>query len=235
MKRSVDARAILFDLDDTLYPRRRFVLSGFRAVAVHLDLTEGLDADRVFVTLARASRGPHPGRELQACIGRYGLSQAIVPDLIEIIRAHRPAIRLPLDSRRTLERLRHDWRVGVVTNGLPRVQARKVEALGLRRLVDTIVFANEHGHQQGKPERAPFVAALRRLQVQPSRALFVGDDDHCDLFGAARVGLRTVFFGGYRRGAFEPPRHADAVVDTLSCVSQVAAALLGEQGSRHVA
>ena len=234
MKPSNDARAILFDLDDTLYPRRRFELSGFRAVAVHLDLTEGLDADRVFVTLARASRGPHSGQELQACIARFGLSPAIVPDLIEIIRAHRPAIRLPLDSRRALAHLRHDWRLGIVTNGLPRVQARKVEALGLRSLVDTVVFASEHGDKQGKPDRAPFVAALRRLHVQPSRALFVGDDDRCDLFGAARVGLRTVFFGGYRREALEP-RHADAVVYTLSGVSQVAAALLGEERSRHVA
>ena len=107
--------------------------------------------------------------------------------------------------------------------------------LGVRPLVDTVVFAGEHGDKQGKPDRAPFVAALRRLEVQPSRAVFVGDDDHCDLFGAARVGLRTVFFGGYRRASEPPPRHADAVVYALSGVSRVAAALLGERGSRHVA
>ena len=172
-------KAILFDLDDTLYPRRRFVLSGFHAVAVYLDLTEGVSADRVFVALARASRGPARGRELQACIARFGLSPAIVPVLIEIIRAHPPVIRLPIDSRRTLERLRKDWRLGVVTNGLPAVQRRKVDALGLRPLVDTVVYANEHGHKLGKPDRAPFVAALRCLDVPPSRALFVGDDDHC--------------------------------------------------------
>jgi len=227
--------AILFDLDDTLYPRRRFVLSGFHAVALHLNRTEGLGADRIFVTLARASHGPHRGRELQACIVRFGLPLAIVPDLIEIIRAHRPAIRLPLDSRRTLEHLRKDWLLAIVTNGLPAVQTRKVEALGLRPLVDAVVCAREHGNRRGKPDRAPFVAALHRLGVAPSRALFVGDDDHCDLFGASRVGLRTVFFDGYRRGRGEPPRHADAVVGALVRVAQVAATLMPERGGRHVA
>jgi putative hydrolase of the HAD superfamily len=229
-------QAILFDLDDTLYPRRRFVLSGFRAVAVHLERTEGLSADRVFLTLARASRGPRCGRELQVCLARFGLSHVIVPELIEIIRAHRPSIHLPLASRRALKRLHRDWCLGVVTNGLPAVQAGKVDALGLRPLVDTIVFAEEHGTRRGKPDRAPFVAALHRLGVAPARAVFVGDDDHCDLFGAARVGLRTVFFGGYRRGPIEPPQHADAVVGALARVSRVAAALVNQQGRRrHVA
>jgi putative hydrolase of the HAD superfamily len=229
-------RAILFDLDDTLYPRRRFELSGFRAVAAHLDRTEGIDADQAFVVLTRASRGLHRGRALQACLSRFGLPHALVPDLIEIIRAHRPAIRLPIDSRRTLERLRHGWRLGVVTNGLPAVQARKVDALGLRTLVDTVVFASQHGTGHGKPDPAPFVEALRRLGVSPSRALFVGDDELCDLFGAARLGLRTVFFCGYLRPSSERPRHADAVVDALARVSQVADVLLpDEEGSRDVA
>ncbi|MEP7305715.1 MAG: HAD family hydrolase [Acidobacteriota bacterium] len=229
-------RAILFDLDDTLYPRRRFELSGFRAVAAHLDRTEGIDAGLAFVVLTRASRGSHRGRALQACLSRFGLPHALVPDLIEIIRAHRPAMRLPIDSRRTLERLRHHWRLGIVTNGLPAVQARKVDALGLRTLVDTVVFASQHGTGRGKPDPAPFVEALRRLGVPPSRALFVGDDDLCDLFGAARLGLRTVFCGGYLRPAFERPRHADVVVDALARVSQVADVLLpDEEGSRDVA
>jgi putative hydrolase of the HAD superfamily len=228
-------RAILFDLDDTLYPRRRFVLSGFRAVALHLHRTEGIAADRAFLALSRAAGGRHRGRELQVCVTRFGLSCAIVPDLIEIIRTHRPSIRLPLDSRRTLERLRNDWHLAVVTNGLPAVQARKIEALGLRPLVDAVIFATEHGNKRGKPGRAPFVAALRRLGVEPSRALFVGDDDHCDLFGAARVGIRTIFFDGCRRGPFRPPCHADAVVHALARVAHVAAALLPERAGRHVA
>jgi putative hydrolase of the HAD superfamily len=228
-------RAILFDLDDTLYPRRRFVLSGFRAVAAHLARTESLDAELVFGILARRSRGSIRGLPVQACLTRFGLSHALVPALIDIVRTHQPDIRLPRESRRALEILRHDWRLGIVTNGLPAVQARKVEALGLRPLVDTVVFAGQHGTGKGKPDPIAFVTALRRLDVPPSRALFVGDDDYCDLSGAARVGLRTVFCDRYLRGAFAPPRHADATVGSLARVSQVAARLLPEEGRRHVA
>jgi hypothetical protein len=38
-------RAIVFDLDDTLYPERDYVLRGFRAVAAWSDPNLGIPAD----------------------------------------------------------------------------------------------------------------------------------------------------------------------------------------------
>ncbi len=49
-----DRRAVVFDLDDTLYPYRRFVLSGFAAVAGYLARTHRFDRRRVLRLLARA-------------------------------------------------------------------------------------------------------------------------------------------------------------------------------------
>src|ERR1700750_263267 len=95
-------RAILFDLDDTLYPRRRFVLSGFRAVATCGQQSTGMDACRVFDLLSRLSRGTAAGRELQICLERLRLPGITVSELVDVIRTHPPAIRLPLESRRTL-------------------------------------------------------------------------------------------------------------------------------------
>ena len=57
-----ERRAILFDLDDTLYSYRAFVRSGFRAVACQLAVERGLPAGRVLRVLRRAliggARGP---------------------------------------------------------------------------------------------------------------------------------------------------------------------------------
>ena len=39
-----ERRAVVFDLDDTIYPYRRFKLSGFAEVARHLERTCALDA-----------------------------------------------------------------------------------------------------------------------------------------------------------------------------------------------
>jgi FMN phosphatase YigB (HAD superfamily) len=226
-------RAVLFDLDDTLHPLRLFVQSGFAAVAAHLERTANVDRHHALTTLTDAASGPDRGRELQVLIARVGLATSILPDLVQLIRDHAPAIALPLHAVRTLRMLRPHWRLGIVTNGLPAVQRRKVEALGLADAVDTIVYAAEHGARGGKPERAPFIAAVRALDVSVERTVFVGDDEWCDLVGATRVGMRTVFLSAV--GHAGPSFHADAIVHSLLEVPRAADALVPAEWRQCVA
>jgi putative hydrolase of the HAD superfamily len=226
-------RAVLFDLDDTLHPLRLFIQSGFAAVAAHLAQTIDVDGRDALETLRNAAAGPNRGRELQVLVGRLGLPPTILPDLVKLIREHRPAIQLPVPSVRMLQILRPHWRLGIVTNGLPAVQRRKVEALGLAGAVDTIVYAAEHGARSGKPERAPFMAAVRALGVAVDRTVFVGDDEWCDLVGATRVGMRTVFLSAAEHAG--PSFHADAIVHSLLDVPRVADALVPAQWRQCVA
>jgi HAD superfamily hydrolase (TIGR01509 family) len=218
-----DARAIIFDLDDTLYPIKRFVLSSFAAVARHLEHTCGLDPREVFRVLIGALRSER-GHELQICQKRFGLAPGVIPGLIDVIRAHSPNLRLPRDSRHVLESLRHRWRIGIVTNGMSNVQVRKVQALGLDHLVDTIVYATDLG--PGKPEPEPFLEAAQRLNVLVSRSVFVGDDARCDIAGAMRVGMRTIYV---QRDAGESAVDADATVMTLLEVPEIAEELVPQR------
>lgn len=221
-----DRCAVLFDLDDTLYPRRRFVLSGFAAVAAHVERSWGIPAPESFTVLARAISGT-PGRELQALVARFELPAWLVPQLVEVIRAHTPRLRLPVASARVLETLRAGWRVGIVTNGPPDIQARKVQALGLPALVDTVVYAQGVGRGVGKPDRAVFVEAARRVGVRPALAVFVGDDPVADIAGARQAGMAAVHL---QRGRETRPVPlgvaADAVIQTLDEVPSVAMALI---------
>src|SRR5215831_3618252 len=171
-----DRRAVLFDLDDTLYPYRAFVRSGFRAVACKLAAERRLPAATVLRVLRRALVGGQRGRELQELCARFELPESLVGSLADLIREHNPSLRLPAESAHVLKILRTSWHLGVVTNGEPRIQQRKVAALGLSDYVDTVVFAAEYGDGTGKPAPAGFRAALERLSVEPSRVVFVGDD-----------------------------------------------------------
>jgi putative hydrolase of the HAD superfamily len=186
-----ETRAIVFDLDDTLYPAQAFVRSGFVAIARTLAAERGLSSLRVIRTLSR-SRRTHPGREIQALCAAAGLPLSLVPALVRVLREHAPSIRLPVRSRRVLAALRPSWRIGVLTNGRPSIQRRKVAALGLDGLVDVVVFAREWGNGHGKPDAAPFHAVLCDLRASPSSAVFVGDDVAADMQGAAAVGMRTI-------------------------------------------
>lgn len=223
-------RALLFDLDDTLYPHRRFVLSGFAAVAAHLEAEHGIPARQSLLVLARARRR-QPGQELQALLQTRGLPASMLPALVAIIRAHTPAIRLPRSSAAALRALRGNWRVGIVTNGAPATQERKVAALGLGRLVDTVVYADAVGTHRGKPDPTPFQLALARLGVRAARSVFVGNDERRDIGGAAGVGMRTILAARYAAPVLPEPTRADAMVRTMLDVPAAAARLVEAQAS----
>src|SRR6187402_3611649 len=101
-----DPRAVVFDLDDTLYPHRRFTASGFVAVARHLEATCGVDARLGLAALQRAARGLERGREIQACLDQHDLPAAHLPALVDVLRHHTPRLRLPASAARTLATLR---------------------------------------------------------------------------------------------------------------------------------
>jgi len=219
-------RAVIFDLDDTLYPLERFVLSGFDAVASHMSAMFGVDRLEAWTTLLQAFHNGGRGRELQICLARFGLPEAITPSLVGVIRRHRPALALPEATLVMLAALSGGWRLGVVTNGVPEIQARKVAALGLADRVDTIVYADAVGRGAGKPDPEPFLEAARRLRIGVNRTVFVGNDPVRDVFGAWRVGMRTIHVAGVAPAAVSSALVADAMVRSLSEVPEVASRLV---------
>lgn len=225
-------RAIVFDLDDTLYALDRFVLSGFRAVAATVAADWRVDRTRALDTLVAASMTAR-GQELQALAAWAGREAAAVPALVEVMRTHEPDLCLPAPSVAVLDQMRGTWRIGVVTNGRPDIQARKARALGLSLYVDTVVFAHEHG--AGKPDAAPFLAACRRLGVSPSRTVFVGDDPICDITGAGGVGMKTIWLAPHPRPTAADTVEADVTVATMAAVPDAADRLIAPEWRAHVA
>jgi putative hydrolase of the HAD superfamily len=229
-----EPRAILFDLDDTLYPYRAFVRSGFRAVGRRLAEERGLPTRVVLKVLRRALVGGARGRELQVLCERFALPASIVPELADVIREHTPLLRLPVETVRVLSSLRGSWRVGVVTNGTPRIQRRKIAALGLERFVDAVIFATEHGDGRGKPDATPFQTALARLGADASQSVFVGDDREADIDGAAAVGMRTIHLWAREAACDCTGRGAGVHVNALAQVPETADRLVPLRTESHV-
>ncbi|MDE3155855.1 MAG: HAD family hydrolase [Acidobacteriota bacterium] len=223
------ARGLIVDLDDTLYPERRFLLSGFAAVAGEAERLFEVPRQEAFAVLVRALRAGHRSTALQALCATFDIDPIMIPEFVDVIREHRPRLSLRRDARRLLARMRRaGWRVGLLTNGLPGVQARKVAALGLAPLLDHVIYACEHGDGRGKPDPAAFRAAIVRLGVQPERCVFAGDDPWCDIAGARRAGLWSIRI---RRGRFAHAEvsescEADLVVATLREIPDAAEALV---------
>lgn len=224
-----DTRAIVFDLDDTLYPMRRYSRSAFAAVASHLHRRCGLRPGRSLDILTRVLEADgRPGHEIDRLIDACGLPSSWLPELVMVSRNHEPALRLSRGVRRVLVALRASWRIGILTNGLPEVQARKIRALGLTPLVDAVVFATEHGSGAGKPEPEPFAEISRRLGVGPARTVFVGDDEARDVAGALAVGMRTIRVTTWSGSRAAVTTSADVVAPSLIRIPGLAEGLVGK-------
>ena len=116
------------------------------------------------------------------------------------------------------------WRIGILTNGFPEIQARKVRALGLEALVDAVVYAQDWGSGRGKPEREPFDVLAARLGLEARASVFVGNDPWCDVIGGRGAGMRTILL--QRAGADGRGVAADRTVDAIEDVPKAAAGLL---------
>jgi putative hydrolase of the HAD superfamily len=181
-------RALLIDLDETLYQEHTYVASGFRHVAALVSPRCGHSSEEVYLFLEDRLRATGRGRVFDDLLLWCGLpaTSDSVGKLVEAYRNHRPTISLAEDVRRTLRQLRRRFAIGIVTDGLGPVQRRKVDALGIDQLVDTVVYCWEHRHP--KPSPAGFYLALDNLGDTPAAAV-VGDDVRHDLPAAVALGV----------------------------------------------
>lgn len=224
---------LIIDLDDTLYPLGRYRHSGFAAVASYVSEHFGIAADSVFAFLSRAAATGEGATAFQALCRRFNLGPETVPVLVEVSRAHRPDIFLGHGALMLLRGLRAGgWGVAVLTNGLPSVQALKVEALGLDELVDHVIYADRIV-EGGKPNPAAFNEALHRLGTAADRTVCVGDDPRTDIAGARAAGLASIRLA-VTDVAVDHGTEADIVVHSLDEVPAAASALV-EGVSRRAA
>ena len=181
-----------------------------------------------------SSRGVDRNRELQACLELFALPSDLVDELLAVVRDHAPRLVLSVHAASVLNLLRNaGWRIGVLTNGEPDVQERKIDALGLWSAVDTVVYATTCGTGKGKPDPAPFRDVALQLEVQPHRVVFVGNDEVCDVGGAIGAGMHAVLCSVWVRQS--SPTRAHRIVNHLSEVPAVALTLLKGGSSSHAA
>jgi putative hydrolase of the HAD superfamily len=191
--------AVLFDLDDTLYPEREFVDGGFRAVgrflAPHVGTSPVAIARRLRVLHDRDGRG-RLFDTLLADLG-HGDDPDLVLAAVLAYRTHRPRLRPFPGVVETLARLRAAGIAsGLVSDGLSAVQRRKLEALPtVRRQLDLVVLTDELGPTHAKPSPVSFRVACRMLAVDPAAAVYVANDPRKDFAGARAAGLSTIRTG----------------------------------------
>jgi putative hydrolase of the HAD superfamily len=190
--------AVLFDLDDTLYPERQFVDGGFRAVGSLLAAELGIDGAAVHDRLWDLHASHGRGRLFDALLAEHGVAdEDLVRACLIVYRTHAPALTAVPGVERLLERLAtRGAGLGLVSDGIASVQWRKLAALpGVADWLDVVIMTDELGDGHAKPAPTAFRVGCRLLEVEPGAAVYVANDPRKDFRGAREAGLRTVRFG----------------------------------------
>jgi len=81
-------------------------------------------------------------------------------------------------------------KVAIVTDLTAHIQLRKIEKLKLTKYIDFLVTSEEAGSE--KPNAIMFLLALNKLNVLPSEAIMIGDNLIADIEGANSVKIDSV-------------------------------------------
>jgi putative hydrolase of the HAD superfamily len=223
-------KAVLFDLDDTLWPIAPTII---RAEALQYEwLTANAPA-----TVAQHSRESMRARRMALAqtdprfrfdlwsLRHTALCEALVaagenPLLadaaMEIFSRERNVVCVYEDVVPGLTRLAQHFTLGTISNGFA-----DLAAIGLAEHFHTSIAAHRLGF--AKPDRRIFRQACEAMQILPHEAIYVGDDPLLDVEGAQKAGLRSVWINRFERTL--PPdvvpdfhcTNLQELVDWLSC------------------
>lgn len=200
-------RAVLFDLDDTLYDHRHAIAAALREVCVAAPalLKHGVEALHARYAVLLESLHPRVVAGAlsyeAARIERYrrlldwvGDDVARAPQLAALqADAYRRHERLVPGADRVLQRLhRHGLALAIVSNSTRAEQQGKLDRLGIAPLFSALVLSGDDGI--AKPDPRIFRRALDAIDVAAADAVMIGDRVPIDVHGARAAGLRALWF-----------------------------------------
>src|ERR1035437_6686725 len=113
-----------------------------------------------------------------------------------LAETHRAASRFRLQLypgvEDTIWQLHPKYHLAIVSDGQTAYAIPELHAVGLSDHFDPIIISGHYGYR--KPDERLFMAALTAMKMKPSEVLFVGNDMYRDVYGAQKLGMKTVFF-----------------------------------------
>lgn len=105
--------------------------------------------------------------------------------------------RLMDGCQETLDTLKHQYKLAIITNGPEISQMAKVTALGMDMFFPVVVVGGAFGRQ--KPDVSIYYHTAEKLGVKPEDCVFIGDTFSTDIYGALSAGMQAVMMCHDRR------------------------------------
>lgn len=189
-------KAALFDLDGTLLNRDQ---------SVELFINE--QYERLYELLSHIPKEQYISRFIeldnhgyvwkdkvyQQLIDEFKISsitwEELLQDYIEEFKHH--CVAFPHIHEMLEELKENKIALGMVTNGYGQFQMANMKALDIEKYFDVILVSEWEGIK--KPNPQIFMNALKKLTVDPSESVFIGDHPENDVKAAQNVGMKGIW------------------------------------------
>ena len=212
--------ALVFDLDDTLYPEASYVRSGFQEVAHWFEVQAGVPSEQTLAQLWSAHLRGDRGRLFDGLLATHPClpAEVTVAALLQVYRSHEPKIVLYDGMAALLEEAKaRQFGLAVISDGFLEAQRRKVQALDLSTWFAPILLTDTWGRAFWKPDARAFREAARTLGAEPEGMVYVGNNPTKDFQAPRAMGWHTVQLKMPGQLPFgEPIMPAERLVDGIN-------------------
>jgi len=205
---NMKVEAVLFDLFDTLLlVNPEFYMPSLRKLHRYLaehevnasfeDFTRAYFEvrDRLYEETIESLEEPHFTTRISQTLQKLGynsVSEDIISEAATVFSEEMTRyISLDKETVSTLTALHGKYKLGVITNSpFPENVRNALDKFHLKMFFDTVIISGEVNKR--KPSKEIFKKALKTLNIDPSRTVFIGDTPNADIIGAKNVGIKAI-------------------------------------------
>lgn len=112
-----------------------------------------------------------------------------------------------------LTKLQGRYKIGLITNGAPDLQWKKISGGNIKQYFNFIAISGEHGY--AKPDKRLFDVILNGLKSSKERTIIIGDSLNTDIKGGLDYGLKTLWINrdGRKTGKIKPDYKLTSLVE----------------------
>lgn len=181
-------KTIVFDLDDTLYSEKEYLMSGFSYISHKIGKTKKTKEEKIKKLLTESYLSElNPFEEL---IKKFSLKYS-VDYLKKLYREHSPQISLSNSSKRLLDQLLiENYNLGLLTDGRSIQQRNKIKSLKLDKYFKFIIISEEFGSL--KPSKKNYLFFSEIAFPKSNTLFYVGDNIKKDFITPNKLGWITI-------------------------------------------
>lgn len=133
-------------------------------------------------------------------------------------------LKLYPDVQKVLKKLQKKYRLAAVSDGQSLWAKAELNAVGLLDYFDPLLVSSDYGYR--KPDHRLFKKALKKMNMKPEEVIFIGNDLYRDIYGANKMGIKSVFFksnqGDHTYASAKPDRtvfHFEELADAVKSLA----------------